>query len=87
MQDPVWYWNYGEKLGLYSEIGLPHVLSVESMRAMMPAADLWPINGTGMWTYHQIIANNTDGNNISRRSIRNTDLRRTSSNSAPRRRP
>jgi hypothetical protein len=59
--DPVWYWNYGEKLGLYSEIGLPHVLSVESMRAMMPAADLWPINETGMWTYHQIIAHNTDG--------------------------
>jgi hypothetical protein len=61
VQDPVWYWNYGEKLGLYSEIGLPHVLSVESMRTMMPAADLWPINNTGMWTYHQIIAHNTDG--------------------------
>ena len=59
--DPIWYWNYGEKLGLYSEIGLPHVLSVESMRAMMPEADLWPINGTGMWTYHQVIAHNTDG--------------------------
>ena len=61
VQDPVWYWNYGEKLGLYSEIGLPHVLSVESMRTMMPATDLWPINETGMWTYHQIIAHNTDG--------------------------
>jgi len=61
VQDPVWYWNYTARLGLYSEIGLPHVLSVESMRAMMPAADLWPINGTGMWSYHQINAFNTDG--------------------------
>jgi hypothetical protein len=61
VQDPLWYWNYAEKLGLYSEIGLPHVLSIESMRAMMPEADLWPINGTGMWTYHQVIAHNTDG--------------------------
>ena len=60
--DPVWYWNYGEKLGLYSEIGLPHVLSIESMRAMMPEADLWPINSTGMWSYHQIDSKNTDGN-------------------------
>jgi hypothetical protein len=61
VQDPAWYWKYAERLGLYSEIGLPHVLSVESMRAMMPEADLWPINGTGMWTYHQVIAHNTDG--------------------------
>jgi hypothetical protein len=63
VNDPVWYWNYAEKLGLYSEIGLPHVLSVESMRAMMPAADLWPINETGMWSYHQIDHKNTDGSN------------------------
>jgi hypothetical protein len=62
VSDPVWYWNYGEKLGLYSEIGLPHVLSIESMRAMMPEADLWPINGTGMWSYRQIDSKNTDGN-------------------------
>ena len=60
-QDPIWYWNYAQKFGLYSEIGLPHVPSVESMRKMMPAADLWPINGTGMWSYHQIDAKNTEG--------------------------
>lgn len=59
--DPVWYWNHTAKLGLYSEIGLPHVLSIESMRAMMPAADLWPINATGMWSYHQIDSKNTEG--------------------------
>ncbi len=33
------------------------------MRAMMPAADLWPINETGMWSYHQIDSKNTDGKN------------------------
>ena len=62
-QDPTWYWNTAQTFGLYSEIGLPHVLSVESMRAMMSTTDLWPINGTGMWSYHQINAFNTDGDN------------------------
>ena len=61
-RDPIWYWNTARKFGLYSEIGLPHVPSVESMRKMMSAADLWPINGTGMWSYHQIDSQNTEGN-------------------------
>ena len=47
--------------GFYSEIGLPHVPSVESMRTMMPESDLWPVNATGMWSYHQIDSTNTSG--------------------------
>jgi beta-galactosidase/beta-glucuronidase len=49
VRDPVWYFqNNGPKI--HSEIGLPNVPSVESMRAMMPAASLWPVSET--WGLH-----------------------------------
>ncbi len=59
--DPVAYWNKAKSFGFYSEIGLPHVLSIESMRTMMPDSDLWPLNGTRMWSYHQIDSSATSG--------------------------
>jgi hypothetical protein len=69
--DPVSYWNKAKGFGFYSEIGLPHVLSVESMRAMMPKPELWPstlplgwmsaLSCSEMWSYHQIDSSNTHG--------------------------
>jgi hypothetical protein len=59
--DPMAYWNKARGLGFYSEIGLPHVLSIESMREMMSDSDLWPLNGTKIWSYHQIDSKNTSG--------------------------
>ena len=59
--DPVTYWNKAKSFGFYSEIGLPHVLSIESMRAMMSDTDLWPLNSTKMWSYHQIDSKSTSG--------------------------
>jgi hypothetical protein len=62
--DPKDYWNRASSFGFYSEIGLPHVLSVESMRKMIPESLLWPVTDGGvnpMWSYHQIDAFNTGG--------------------------
>ena len=47
--NPEWYFaNRGKTL--HSELGIVAVPSVESMRAMMPATNLWPIND--MWAVH-----------------------------------
>ena len=69
--DPVTYWNKATTFGFYSEIGLPHVLSVESMRTMMPNQVLWPsalplgwmsaLYSSEVWSYHQIDSGNTGG--------------------------
>jgi hypothetical protein len=49
VQDPDWYFaNRGATL--HSELGIVSVPVVESMREMMPEADLWPINQ--MWAVH-----------------------------------
>ena len=37
-------------LGFTTELGLPSAPTADAMRAMMPAADLWPISDT--WAYH-----------------------------------
>lgn len=48
-QDPEWYFaNRGKTL--HSELGIVAVPTVESMREMMPAENLWPIND--MWAVH-----------------------------------
>ncbi|HEV2328011.1 MAG TPA: glycoside hydrolase family 2 [Verrucomicrobiae bacterium] len=48
-RNPEWYFaNRGK--ALHSELGIVAVPSVESMRAMMPATNLWPIND--MWAVH-----------------------------------
>lgn len=48
-RNPEWYFaNRGKTL--HSELGIVAVPSVESMRAMMPATNLWPIND--MWAIH-----------------------------------
>lgn len=55
VQNPAWYFqNVGPKI--HSEIGLPNVPSLESMQAMMPAADLWPIDD--MWGLHDFCDSN-----------------------------
>jgi hypothetical protein len=49
LQDPDWYFaNRGATL--HSELGIVSVPVVESMREMMPAGNLWPINQ--MWAVH-----------------------------------
>jgi beta-galactosidase/beta-glucuronidase len=49
LQDPEWYFaNRGATL--HSELGIVAVPVVESMREMMPADKLWPINQ--MWAVH-----------------------------------
>jgi len=47
--DPALFFNR-HGLGFTTELGLPNVPTAEAMRAMMPAADLWPISDT--WAYH-----------------------------------
>ncbi len=48
-QNPEWYFaNRGKTF--HSELGIVAVPTVESMRAMMPAENLWPIND--MWAVH-----------------------------------
>jgi hypothetical protein len=48
-QEPESYFKTHAR-GFTTEIGLPSIPSVESVRRMMPAEDLWPINDT--WGYH-----------------------------------
>jgi hypothetical protein len=48
-QDPVSYFKKHAH-GFTTEIGLPAVPSLESLRGMMAEKDLWPINET--WAYH-----------------------------------
>jgi hypothetical protein len=45
---PNWYFN--EKEGFLTELGMPCVPPIESMRKMMPEEDLWPISD--MWGMH-----------------------------------
>jgi Exo-beta-D-glucosaminidase Ig-fold domain/Glycosyl hydrolases family 2/Glycosyl hydrolases family 2, sugar binding domain len=47
--NPEWYFKNRGK-ALHSELGIVAVPSVESMRAMMPATNLWPIND--LWAVH-----------------------------------
>ena len=47
--DPVSFFSkYGK--GFTTELGLPSVPTADALRAMMPAADQWPISDT--WAYH-----------------------------------
>jgi hypothetical protein len=56
-QKPEWYFaNRGKTL--HSELGIVAVPTVESMRAMMPAEDLWPIND--MWAIHNYQTGRSD---------------------------
>ena len=56
-RNPEWYFaNCGKTL--HSELGIVAVPSVESMRAMMPATNLWPIND--MWAVHDYQAPRSD---------------------------
>ncbi len=47
--DPV---DYFTKIGIgfNTEVGLPSLPTLDALRAMMPAADLWPVSDT--WAYH-----------------------------------
>jgi beta-mannosidase len=49
-------WTRGWAYGFTTEIGLPCVPSADSMRQMMPAADLWPIRE--MWAWHDYAPGN-----------------------------
>jgi hypothetical protein len=56
-QNPEWYFaNRGKTL--HSELGIVAIPAVESMRAMMPPEDLWPINN--MWAIHDYQTGRSD---------------------------
>ena len=52
VQNPRWYFSdrAAKDRKIHTEIGMPNVPSVETMRAMMPEEKLWPIND--MWGIH-----------------------------------
>jgi hypothetical protein len=50
VQNPKWYFQNRYGLKIHSEMGMPNVPPVESMKAMLPASNLWPIND--MWGLH-----------------------------------
>ncbi|HEY1790254.1 MAG TPA: discoidin domain-containing protein [Verrucomicrobiae bacterium] len=60
VQDVDWYFAHRGRT-LHSELGIVAVPPVESMRAMMPPEDLWPIND--MWAVHDY---QTEGGNHGR---------------------
>lgn len=49
IQDPAWF--YSKATGFTTEIGSPCIPPIESVRAMIPETNLWPIGGTN-WEYH-----------------------------------
>ena len=49
LQEPSWY--FANAHGFTTEIGLPSISPIESLRAMIPAENLWPIGATN-WMYH-----------------------------------
>ena len=62
-QHPASYYRssgWGHAYGFTTEIGMPCVPSVESMRAMMPETDLWPIGQA--WGFHDYCGGNGDPN-------------------------
>ena len=67
VQDPKWYFSNRNSRKLHSEIGMPNVPSVESMRAMMPEDKLWPINE--MWGIHDY-CNSAQGSNAYTTAVR-----------------
>ena len=50
VQHPKWYFQNRSGKKLHSEMGMPNMPSVESMKAMLPEDKLWPINE--MWGLH-----------------------------------
>ncbi|GHT77517.1 hypothetical protein AGMMS50262_18720 [Bacteroidia bacterium] len=66
VQDPKWYFANRTSKKLHSEIGMPNVPSVESMRAMMPEDKLWPINE--MWGIHDF-CNSAQGSTAYRTAV------------------
>jgi beta-galactosidase/beta-glucuronidase len=60
VQDVDWYFAHRGRT-MHSELGIVAVPPVESMRAMMPPEDLWPIND--MWAVHDY---QTEGGNHGR---------------------
>jgi len=55
VKDPVWYFQNMSIKKIHSEMGMPNIPSVESMKAMLPADKLWPIND--LWGIHDYCNN------------------------------
>lgn len=60
VQHPKWYFEHRAGKRLHSEMGMPNMPSAESMRAMLPADKLWPVND--MWGIHDF-CNSAQGAN------------------------
>lgn len=55
IKDPVYYFQNRVGKKLHSEMGMPNVPSVESVKAMIPKEHLWPIND--VWGIHDFCIN------------------------------
>ena len=55
VQNPVWYFRNRAGKKLHSEMGMPNVPSVETMKAMLPKESFWPIDD--MWGIHDFCMN------------------------------
>jgi len=61
------YFKYGAPGKLHSEMGMPNIPTLESVRAMMPEASLWP-QGLG-WGLHDFCLQGAQGGDSFRRMI------------------
>jgi len=61
------YFKYGASTKLHSEMGMPNIPTLESVRAMLPEASRWP-QGLG-WGLHDFCLQGAQGGNSFRRMI------------------
>jgi hypothetical protein len=63
------YFKYGAPQKLHSEMGMPNIPSIESVRAMLPEASMWP-QGL-LWGLHDFCLQGAQGGESFRRMIEN----------------
>jgi hypothetical protein len=67
---PKFYFQYRATPKLHSELGMPNIPTIESVRAMIPEADLWP-QGL-MWGLHDLCFQGAQAGDSFRRLIENS---------------
>ena len=56
---PKWYFDYRATPKLHSEIGQPNIVTLDSLRLMMPESDMWPQGR--LWGLHDFSLNGAQG--------------------------
>jgi len=56
---PKWYFDYRATTKLHSEIGQPNIVTLDSLRLMMPEAEMWPQGR--LWGLHDFSLNGAQG--------------------------